>query len=146
MLLHAVQLATGHRPQLTGNVAVARGKRLDRAALDDDDFGIGDGFGGERMLAANLVTEEVARQIELTDLAPAVVQDLGGADGAADELVEIFGRFILPVDLRIADEGHRGAHHVEGIGQTVGGCRRREPDVPAEVLGAGEVGGVRQHG
>ena len=94
---------------------------------------------------AQLKPEDVAGHIKLADLAAAIIQDLGGADGPADELVEVFGRFILAVDLRIADEGHRGAHHFQSISQFMGRCRRRDPHAPAKALRAGKVGGVRQH-
>ena len=72
------------------------------------------------MVVADLNTEEVAGQVELADLAATVVQKLGGSHCSADELVEILGRLVFPVDLRVAGERHWSAHHVEGIDQGVG--------------------------
>ena len=46
------------------------------------------------MLGADFEAEYVTGQVEFADLATAVIQDLGGADGAADELIEVFGRLI----------------------------------------------------
>ena len=97
------------------------------------------------MVVAHFEAEDVTGHIKLPDLAAAIVQDFGGADGPADELVEIFGRLVLAVDLCIADEGHRGAHHLQSVGQFMGGCLRRDPHPTAKTLRAGKVGGVRQH-
>src|SRR5829696_5311423 len=52
-----------------------------------------------RPVVAHFKAEDVTGHIKLPDLAAAIVQDLGGADGPADELVEIFGRLVLAVDL-----------------------------------------------
>ena len=71
------------------------------------------------MLAADLVPEDIAGQIELADLAAAVGQNLRRADGAADELVKVFGWLVFAVDFAVAGTGHDRAHHVEGVGQRV---------------------------
>jgi hypothetical protein len=51
---------------------------------------------------ARLKAEDVARQVEAGDLAPAVFQHLVGADGARDYLIEIFGFVTFAIDLGIA--------------------------------------------
>ena len=63
VLLHSLQLAAGHGPELAGDIMIACGKRLNRAALNDNDFYLRNSFGGERVLAANLVPEEVTGEI-----------------------------------------------------------------------------------
>ena len=45
MLLHPLLLAASHGPELPGDVAVAGGKCLDHAPLDDNDRGIGNRLG-----------------------------------------------------------------------------------------------------
>ena len=45
MMLHALQLAASHGPQLPSNFAVTRGKCFNCAPLDDNDFGIGNRLG-----------------------------------------------------------------------------------------------------
>ena len=83
------------------------------AALDDQDVRVGDRLGREGVLVAHLEAENVARQVEGADLAAAVVQDLVGADRAADDLVEVLGRLVLAVDFDVAAEGHGHAHQLD---------------------------------
>jgi hypothetical protein len=56
------------------------------------------------MFAADLEAESVARKIERANLPAAIIEDLGGSHGAADELVKILRRLILPINLGIASK------------------------------------------
>ena len=76
------------------------------------------------MLVAHLQAENVARQVECADLAAAVVQDLVGADRAADDLVEVLGRLVLAVDFDIAAEAYCHAHQFD---RTVSGVDAAPP-------------------
>ena len=85
------------------------------------------------MVVAHFEAEDVARHIELADLAAAVIQDLGGADGTADKLVEVLSRLILAVDLRIAHERHRRADQIESV------LQRPRSEAAADVSGRSGV-------
>src|SRR3974390_2180526 len=84
--------AAVHRPELAGDVVVARGEADQRAALDDQDLAVGYRFGGEGVLLADLQAEHVTGEIEGADLAAAVIEDLVGADGAVQHFVDGFRR------------------------------------------------------
>ena len=120
VLLQPLQLAAGQRPELAGDVVVARGERDDGAALDHEHLAVGDRLGGEGVLVADLEAEHVARQVERADLAAAVVEDLVGAHRAADDLVDVIGRLVLAVDLGVAGERHRRAHQLDRAGESAG--------------------------
>ena len=48
------------------------------------------------MLGTNFKAEYVAGQVEFANLATPVMQDLGGPNGAADELIKEFRRLVFP--------------------------------------------------
>ena len=79
----------------------------ERAALDDGDRAIAHGFCGQVVALADLKAEDVARQIERSDLPAAVIQDLVGSDRAGNDLIDVFGFFALAVDFAVA--GIRGS-------------------------------------
>src|SRR5262249_30937657 len=90
--------------------------------------------------------EHVARLIEGADLAAAIGQDLGRPHRAADDLVEIFGRLALAINLFVAGKRHAGSHQVDRTAQQPTfawwPARRRRVD------GAGRLGDHRlgEHG
>ena len=100
MFLHTMQFAAGHGPQLSGDFAIACGKRLDRASFDNNDQ-----LASEIASADNACSLPISKpkmspgKIERADLPTAVIKGLGGANRTADELVKIFGRLVFSVDL-----------------------------------------------
>src|SRR5262249_62386536 len=80
---------------------------------------VGDRLGRERMLRAGLYTEDVARQIEGSDVAAAVAHGLEGAHRSADHFVEISSRTAFAVDLCIARKHHSRAHLLDRPGEGV---------------------------
>src|SRR5262249_12733944 len=113
MGLHPAELAPGQRPKLARDLAVARGERHERAALDDEHLGVADRLRRERMLVTGLQAEHVTRHIECADLATAVGKDLVGSHRPAHHLVEVVRRLAFPVDFGIAGERHRGANELD---------------------------------
>ena len=75
------------------------------------------------MLVPGLETEHVARQMEGSDLTAPIDQNLVGPHRSAHDLVEVIGRFVLPVDFVVAGERHEGAHQLDraGLGMPVRG-------------------------
>src|SRR5437899_122305 len=57
------------------------------AALHQADGGVGDRFGRQAMGRTSIEAEHVAGQMERADLAPSVVEELVGANRAADHLI-----------------------------------------------------------
>src|SRR6185437_2172223 len=55
----------------------------------------------------------IARQIEAADLAPSIVQHAVGPYCARNDLIEIFGRLVLAVDLGGPGKPHRRANQAE---------------------------------
>src|SRR5262245_9436750 len=81
------------------------------------------------MLRIGFEAKYVARQMEGADLAAAVGQELVGANGAADHLVDILGLLILAVDLFVlaigefrGDEARMAGQHAEAV---IGRARQR---------------------
>src|SRR5262249_1638028 len=87
--------------------------------LDHKKLRLDDRLGGECVLRAGLYTEDVARQIEGSDLAATVVQSFEGAHRSADHFVEIASRIAFAVDLCIARKRHGGAHLLDRTGERV---------------------------
>jgi hypothetical protein len=145
MFLHPLQFARGQRPHSADDIIVPCRKRHHGAALDHDNFAIGDRFGRKRVLVSHLETENVAGQMEGSDLTAPVDQDLVGPHGPADDLVEVIGGFVLPVDLGIGGKRHARTHELDCAGwharerHTMGlRCRLLLGNVPDC--------GLRQHG
>src|SRR5262245_5660510 len=103
------------------------GGLLEALALDEAQRGVEDGFGGEAMVGAGFQAKYVAGQVEGTDLAAAVGEQLVGAHRAADHLIDIFGRLILAVDFLVlaigefgGDEARMPGQHAEPVGSRAG--------------------------
>src|SRR6516162_4177742 len=71
------------------NIIVPCGERNHGFPLDHKNLRVGDRLGGECVLRAGLYTEDVARQIEGSDLAATVVHSFEGAHRSADHFAEI---------------------------------------------------------
>ena len=69
LILRVLELAARKAPKLTCNIIVSCGERKNRFPLDYKKLRVGDRLGRERMLRAGLYTEDVARQIEDSDVA-----------------------------------------------------------------------------
>src|SRR5438876_11884852 len=70
--------------------------------------------------------EELARKMKCADLAPALGQELGGADSAANDIIDVFRRLSLSVDFLVLPIGELSRHQTGMSGQGT------------EVVGAGE--------
>ena len=93
------------------------------------------------MQLVGLEAEHLTRHMEGADLAPSVGQELGNADHAGDDLVDIARSLALGVDLGIAAEAHGKtdlAHGFGGLGLAV----RRNGEGAMQV---GFGNGARQH-
>ena len=101
MISRVLELAARKAPKLMCNIIVPRGERIDGFPLDHKKPRLGGRLGGECVLWAGLYTEDVASQIEGSDLAATVAQSLEGAHRSADYFVEISSRTIFVVDLCI---------------------------------------------
>src|SRR6516225_4339452 len=116
MLLHTSQFAGGQLPHLAGDIIVPCRKRHHRAAFDHDNLAVGDRFRRKRVLVSGLETENVAGQMEGSDLTAPVHQDLVGAHRSTDDLVEVFGWLVLAVDLGVGGKRHARAHELDRTG------------------------------
>src|SRR5262249_6681883 len=76
-----------------------------------------------------LETENVAGQMEGSDLTASVHQDLVGAHRPANDLVEVIGGLVLPVDLGIGGKRHARTPELEPAGLQGG-----TPEPPAEQV------------
>jgi hypothetical protein len=90
---------------------IRSGGGFQAAALHQADGGVGDRFSRQAMGGAGIEAEHVAGQMERADLAPSVVEQLVGADRAADHLIDIFARLALAVDFLILPVGKLGGNH-----------------------------------
>src|SRR5215216_5151788 len=81
------------------------------AALHQTDSSIGDRFSRQAMGRAGIEAEHAAGQMERADLAPSVVEELVGANRAADHLIDIFGRLALTVDFLVLPVGKLAGNH-----------------------------------
>ena len=87
-----------------------------------------------------LEAEHLARQMEGADLAASVGQQLGNADYAGDDLVDVARSLALGVNLGIAAEAHGKTDLAHGLG---GGLALRGNGEGAIQVGFGK--GARQH-
>ncbi|OIQ63891.1 hypothetical protein GALL_545640 [mine drainage metagenome] len=71
------------------------------------------------MLGTGLQAEQVARIVEVADLAAAVAHHPRGADRAGDDAVDQVGVLVLAVDFLVLGEGHPHAHPIQQIGGDV---------------------------
>ena len=101
MVFRVPEIACGHGPEIVGNSDVGSCGGFQAAALHQADGGIGDRFGCQAMGGTRIETEHVTSQMERADLAPAVAQQLVGANRAADHLVDILGRLAFAVDFLV---------------------------------------------
>src|SRR5262249_38277183 len=102
------------------NIIVPRGERNQGFPLDHKNLRVDDRLGAERVLRAGLYTDEdIARQIEGSDLAATVAHYLEGAHRSADRFVEISSETIFAVDLYIARKHHGRAHLLDRPGERV---------------------------
>ena len=76
MLLNPVKLTGREGPQFAGDVAVTFGQGHDRAAPHHADDGLTNCLGGKLMHLADLEAENIAGQVERTDLAAAIARIL----------------------------------------------------------------------
>src|ERR1700747_1409601 len=99
------------------NIMVPRGGRNHGFPLDHKNLRVGDRLGAERVLRAGLYTEDIARQIEGSDLAATVAHGLEGAHCSADHFVEVSSRTAFAVDLYIARKHHGRADLLDHPGE-----------------------------
>ena len=104
MILHAPQFTRRQRPQLARDVVVSLRESRDGTPTDKQHARFDDRFSRVRVLALEFKAEDVAGRMKGLNLAPSVGQDSVGADSAADDLVEMFGRIALAVNLLVATE------------------------------------------
>src|SRR5262245_48089407 len=97
------------------------------------------------MLVADFQTEKIAREVESANLATPIFQHLVGANRPADDLVEVFSRLVLAVDLLIPAERHRRTHQVDRVA-TFARCRRWQGLANGRVEGSSSKCGLREHG
>src|SRR5262249_3759284 len=117
VISRVLELAARKAPKLTCNIIVPPGERKRGFPLDHKKLRIGDRLGGECVLRAGLYTEDVARQIEGSDLAAAVAQGFEGAHRSADHFVERTSRTAFAVDLCIARKHHSRTHLLDRPGE-----------------------------
>ena len=111
------QFAGRHAPELARDLDVALCRLLKAAALHQAHGGVDDGFRREPVVGAGFQPEDIARQMKCADLAPSVGKQLVGANGAADDLVDIFRRLILAVDFLVLAVGELGGNKARMAGQ-----------------------------
>jgi hypothetical protein len=87
---------------------------------------IDDGFGRKAVVGAGFQPKDVAGQQKRADLAASVGKQLVGPHGAADHLIDIFGRLVFAVNLFVLAIG-KFARHKAGV-----------PGETAERFGSGE--------
>src|SRR5260370_42280140 len=63
-------------PQLAGSVTIAFGQRDDDAASDHQHRHVVDCFGGKLVLFTDFEAEDITREVEASDLTPAIAEDL----------------------------------------------------------------------
>src|SRR5215831_1895975 len=129
MLLDAVEFASREGPQLAGNVTIAFRQRNDDAAPDQQHCYIVDCFGGKLVLYTHFEAKDVTWEVEATDLASPIAEDLVGPHRALGHLVHIFGRFAFAKNLLVGAKPHLASHRLHG------------PESATDRSGAG--GGVR---
>jgi hypothetical protein len=116
-----------------GNLNVRSRCRFEAPSLYQADGGIADRFSGQAMGRAGIEAEDVARQMECTDLTPSVAQQLVGTNSAADHLVDVLGRLAFSVNLLILAVGIRSLSRLNNDTELVG-RRRNLGTMAAEYL------------
>ncbi|MHC2929281.1 hypothetical protein ACVJA9_004078 [Bradyrhizobium diazoefficiens] len=121
------KFAGGHRPELAGDLHVDAGGLLEARAFHEAHAGVDDGFGGKTVAGAGFEAEHVAGKMEGADLAAAVGEKLVAAHGPGDDLVDIFGRLVLAIDLLVlavgefgGDEANMARDRTELVGHLMG--------------------------
>src|SRR5256886_5312490 len=86
------------------------------------------------------------RQVRLSQKSPLPTRPPGGAHGATDDLVEVIGGLVLPIDLGIGGKRHARPHELDRAG-LVGGTRERRTRLRYGLLEETIPDcGLRQHG
>jgi hypothetical protein len=111
VVLQALHLLTAGLQDRPVQLSVA-GEGAHGAAAHHVDLAVGEGLGAEAVVGPRLQAEQVARIVEVADLAAAVEREAAGADHAADHPVEHLDRVVLGVDLGVALVGHPRAVRV----------------------------------
>lgn len=116
MIFRVPEVICRHGPEIVGNPDIGSRGGFQAAALHQADGGIGDRLGGQAMGGAGIEAEYVAGQMERTDLAASVVQELVGTHRAADHLIDILGWLAFAVDFLILAVGEFGRDYSRATG------------------------------
>ena len=81
---------------------------LETAAFHQPHGGIDNGFRRQAAGNSQFEPEDIARQKKRADLAPSIGKQFVGPNRAADDLIDIFRRLVLAVDLLIFAVGELG--------------------------------------
>jgi hypothetical protein len=125
VLLGSRKLARCERPKSPRRAAAAVSESGQGVSLDHKDDAFVDCLGRKLMIFTEFEAEDVTWKIEGTDLAPTVVENFVGSHRAADNLVDIVRRLVLPVDLGVAQEPHWRSHQIQLIDEVVSTKLRR---------------------
>ena len=102
MVARVTEFTSGHGPQVSRHIGVTFSGTQHQASLYHSDHAANDRFSRPRVLSAELEAENIARQVKRVYLAPAVAKNLIGTYRTADHLVDVVGRFALPIKVGVA--------------------------------------------
>jgi hypothetical protein len=95
MTLLACKLTGCQRQELIRNLTIARGQCSQRLFFDDPNLSVGDRLGSDVVFFDAFQSENVTWEIKAGNLPTSFSEDLAGANGAADDLVDAVGRIVL---------------------------------------------------
>ena len=116
MVFGVSEVAGGHGPEIVGNPDIRSGGGFEVAPLHQADGGIGDRFSGQSMGRTRIEAEHIAGQMERTDLASPVVEELVGTNRATDDLIDVLRRLAFAINLLLLAVGEFRCDHAQTAG------------------------------
>src|SRR5258707_5278574 len=104
------EFACRHGPEFARDLYIASRRLLETAAFHQPHSGIDNGFRRKPVGHSRFEPEYFARQEKRADLAASIGKQLVSPNRAADDLINIFRRLILAVDLLILPVREFGSH------------------------------------
>src|SRR5947207_1751701 len=95
------EVARRDGPEFARNLDIRFGGLLKTTASHQPHGRINDSLCGEPVGRSQFEPKDITREMKRTDLASPIRKQLVRADSAADNLIDVFGRLILAVDLLI---------------------------------------------
>lgn len=94
-----LQIARRHTEQVTRDNRVALGRRLKGSSPYEVNGRLDDRFCGKSMRATTLQPKNITDQVKCTNLAPTIREQFVASNSARLDLINIFGRVFLAVNL-----------------------------------------------